>query len=65
MNALIYPAAGFSLSVEAELQLGAYHFSPELGQLALGPQLRLIRFVGLIGKRIDCAGNNALFQGPT
>jgi hypothetical protein len=51
INTLIYRAAGLSLGGAVELQLGAYRFPPELGQLALGPLLRLIRFVGLIGEK--------------
>src|SRR6516162_6039363 len=51
MNALIYRAAGFSLGAAVELQLAAYHFPPELGRLALGPLLRLIRFVEFIGEK--------------
>jgi hypothetical protein len=51
MNTLIYRAAGFSPGTAAELQLGAYHFPSELGQLALGPLLRLIRFMGLIEEK--------------
>jgi len=51
MNAVIYRAAGFSLGAAVELQLAAYHFPPELGRLALGPLLRLIRFVEFIGEK--------------
>ncbi len=51
MNTLIYRAAGFSLGAAAELELNDYHFPPDLGRLALGPLLRLVRFLGLIGEK--------------
>jgi hypothetical protein len=47
MNTLIYLAAGFPPGAAAELALGTYCFPPGLRQLALGPLLRLIRFLGL------------------
>ena len=47
MNTLIYLAAGFAPGASAELALSEYHFPSELRQLALGPLLRLIRFLGL------------------
>lgn len=50
MNTLIYRAAGFSPGAAAELELGNYHFPPELARLALGPLLRLIRSLGLLGE---------------
>lgn len=37
--------------IAGESGSGVYHFPPELEQLALGPLLRLIRFVGLIGEK--------------
>lgn len=47
MNSLIYLVAGFPPGAAAELALRDYHFPPELRRLALGPLLRLIRFLGL------------------
>jgi len=47
MNTLIYLAAGFPPGAAADLALGTYCFPPGLRQLALGPLLRLIRFLGL------------------
>jgi TniQ len=49
MNTLIYRAAGVSPGASPELDLGAYHFPPELARLPLGPLLRLIRSLGLLG----------------
>ena len=51
MNTLIYRAAGFSPGVAAEAELDRHHFPAELGRLALGPLLRLIRFLGLIREK--------------
>jgi hypothetical protein len=48
MNTLIYRAAGFSTSTAAELELGEYHFPPELARLALDSLLRLIRSMQLL-----------------
>jgi hypothetical protein len=51
MNTLIYCAAGFSPGAAAELELDDFRFPPELARLILGPLLRLIRFVGLVGDK--------------
>ena len=47
MTTLIYLAAGFPPGAVAELAVSDYHFPRELKWLALGPLLRLIRFLGL------------------
>jgi len=47
MNSLIYLAAGFPPGEAAETALRDYCFPSELRRLAMGPLLRLIRFLGL------------------
>jgi hypothetical protein len=62
INTLIYRAAGFSPGAAAELELDDYHFPPELGRLALGPLLRLIRFLGLTGENDRLRGKQRPFS---
>lgn len=49
MNTLVYRAAG-SPGAGPELDLRVFHFPPELARLRLGPLLRLIRSLGLLGE---------------
>lgn len=49
MNTLIYRAAGLSLEAASDFNLSDYRFPAEVERLPLGPLLRLIRSLGLLG----------------
>jgi hypothetical protein len=63
MNILIYRAAGFLPRSNTELELGDYHFPPQVARLRLGLLLRLIRSLGLLGEEERLCRRQRPFNG--